>query len=174
MGNADGDIERVESVPGVIRSGAFQLFEVAINGLEAAWHVGCASRNGLIGWWRGVVDKQRRASDSSVDFLSDPPGIAEDLVLLWIFHVKEFAGGGDHFLELVIEQFETWAWCHVEASGTRTPTGLYNDGLTTWTYNEGVIGSGLAALAVATGNHTLFQQAEITFHAMIQWLGYMN
>ncbi|KAJ7466920.1 glycoside hydrolase family 76 protein [Mycena latifolia] len=73
---------------------------------------------------------------------------------------------------------KTWAW--LEASGMRTSTGLYNDGLvfgtclnnngTTWTYNQAVIGSGLAALAVATGNHTLFQQAEITFDATIQRL----
>ncbi|KAJ7140936.1 glycoside hydrolase family 76 protein [Mycena epipterygia] len=73
---------------------------------------------------------------------------------------------------------KTWAW--LESSGMRTSTGLYNDGLvfgtclnnngTTWTYNQAVIGSGLASLAVATGNHTLFQQAEITFDATIKRL----
>ncbi|KAK7001401.1 Six-hairpin glycosidase [Favolaschia claudopus] len=68
----------------------------------------------------------------------------------------------------------------MESSGMRTSTGLFNDGLdfatcrnnngTTWTYNQGVIASGLAALAVATGNHTLFHQAEITLDATIKRL----
>ncbi|KAJ7121951.1 Six-hairpin glycosidase, partial [Mycena crocata] len=71
---------------------------------------------------------------------------------------------------------KTWAW--LESSGMRSSTGLYNDGVdfescfnnngTTWTYNQGVIASGLAALGVATGNHTLFQQAEITLDATIK------
>ncbi|KAJ7860316.1 glycoside hydrolase family 76 protein [Mycena leptocephala] len=77
---------------------------------------------------------------------------------------------------------KTWAW--LEASGMRNSTGLYNDGLvfgtclnnneTTWTYNQGVIASGLAALAVATGNHSLFNQAEITLDATIKRLTVHN
>ncbi|KAJ7354463.1 glycoside hydrolase family 76 protein [Mycena albidolilacea] len=77
---------------------------------------------------------------------------------------------------------KTWAW--LESSGMRPSTGLYNDGLvfgtclnnngTTWTYNQGVIASGLAALAVATGNHTLFHQAEITLDATIKRLTASN
>ncbi|KAJ7249259.1 glycoside hydrolase family 76 protein [Mycena rebaudengoi] len=71
---------------------------------------------------------------------------------------------------------KTWAW--IESSGMRTSTGLYNDGLvfgtclnnngTTWTYNQGVIASGLAALGVATKNHTLFREAEITLDGTIK------
>jgi len=73
---------------------------------------------------------------------------------------------------------KSWAW--LESSGMRTSTGLYNDGLvfgtclnnngTTWTYNQGVIASGLAALAVATKNQSLFNQAEITLDATIKRL----
>ncbi|KAF8898081.1 glycoside hydrolase family 76 protein [Mucidula mucida] len=77
---------------------------------------------------------------------------------------------------------KTWAWCKphwsriVEASGMRNSDGLFNDGLddacnnngqTTWTYNQGVIASGLAALYVATGNETLLSEAEITLDAAI-------
>lgn len=59
----------------------------------------------------------------------------------------------------------------------RNSQGLYNDGLdtascknngqTTWTYNQGVIASGLAALYSASGssNSTLLDQAEITLDA---------
>ncbi|KAJ6616646.1 Six-hairpin glycosidase [Mycena sp. CBHHK59/15] len=75
---------------------------------------------------------------------------------------------------------KTWAW--LESAGMRTSTGntsgLFNDGLvfgtcannngTTWTYNQGVIASGLAALGVATGNRSLFAQAEITLDATIR------
>ncbi|KAJ7633431.1 glycoside hydrolase family 76 protein [Mycena polygramma] len=62
---------------------------------------------------------------------------------------------------------------HGHASGMRTATGLYNDGLvfgTCLNNNGGVIASGLAALAVATGNHTLFEQAEITLNVTIERL----
>ena len=43
-----------------------------------------------------------------------------------------------------------------------------NNGQTTWTYNQGVIASGLAQLAVATGDSSLFDQAEITLDAAIR------
>ena len=43
-----------------------------------------------------------------------------------------------------------------------------NNGQTTWTYNQGVIASGLAQLAVATGDSSLFDQAEITLDATIR------
>ncbi|KAJ7485814.1 hypothetical protein FB451DRAFT_1169044 [Mycena latifolia] len=92
--------------------------------------------------------------------------IAEDLVLFLIVHVKEFVAGGDHFLELVIEQFEKLLGESSQQSITpdfdseklmESTIYLQDAKKTTWTYNPGVIGSGLAALAVATGNptHTL-------------------
>jgi len=74
-----------------------------------------------------------------------------------------------------------WAW--LSASGMGNSDGLYNDGLnsanpaactnngqTTWTYNQGVIASGLAALSVATGDASLLDQAEITLDATISHL----
>jgi len=70
---------------------------------------------------------------------------------------------------------KTLAW--LEQSGMRNSAGLWNDGLnmtscqnngaTTWTYNQGVVASGLAALSAATGNTTLLDQAEITLDATI-------
>ncbi|KIM78166.1 glycoside hydrolase family 76 protein [Piloderma croceum F 1598] len=72
----------------------------------------------------------------------------------------------------------TWAW--LEQSGMRNSQGLWNDGLnmtscqnngdTTWTYNQGVIASGLAALSRTTSNTTLLDQAEITLDATINFL----
>ncbi|EIN11861.1 Six-hairpin glycosidase [Punctularia strigosozonata HHB-11173 SS5] len=71
-----------------------------------------------------------------------------------------------------------WAW--LEQSGIRNSDGLWNDGLdadtcqnngeTTWTYNQGVIASGLGYLGAITGNSTLFSQAELTLDATISKL----
>ncbi|KIK69484.1 glycoside hydrolase family 76 protein [Collybiopsis luxurians FD-317 M1] len=71
---------------------------------------------------------------------------------------------------------KSWAW--IEGSGMRNAQGLYNDGLvfgtcvnngeTTWTYNQGVILSGLGSLYAATGNETLISEAEITIDATIK------
>ncbi|KAF5373367.1 hypothetical protein D9757_009735 [Collybiopsis confluens] len=71
---------------------------------------------------------------------------------------------------------KAWAW--IEGSGMRNSQGLFNDGLefgtcvnngeTTWTYNQGVILSGLGALYAATGNETLISEAEITIDASIR------
>ncbi|KAF7980326.1 hypothetical protein HWV62_38741 [Athelia sp. TMB] len=73
---------------------------------------------------------------------------------------------------------KTWTW--LEASGLRNSQNLWNDGLdmttctnngeTTWTYNQGVIASGLGALAAATGDTTLHTQAELTLDATISLL----
>ena len=60
-----------------------------------------------------------------------------------------------------------WEW--LDASGLIGPAGLVNDGLsaacannggTTWTYNQGVILGGLAALHEITGDRDLLQQGE--------------
>ena len=68
----------------------------------------------------------------------------------------------------------------------RNAQGLFNDGLTTatcanngqttWTYNQGVIASGLAALYVARGSTdtSLLDQAEITLDATISYLTVNN
>jgi predicted alpha-1,6-mannanase (GH76 family) len=61
----------------------------------------------------------------------------------------------------------TWAW--FEASGMIGPAGLVNDGLTaegrnnggtTWTYNQGVILGGLAALHEITGERAYLERGE--------------
>ncbi|KAF5393537.1 hypothetical protein D9757_000557 [Collybiopsis confluens] len=84
-------------------------------------------------------------------------------------------GGGQTYLD---NANKVWNW--LSNSGMRNSQGLYNDGLdfntcqnngqTTWTYNQGVIASGLAALYSATGNTTLLDQAEITLDATIAHL----
>ena len=60
-----------------------------------------------------------------------------------------------------------WSW--FQGSGMINQDGLVNDGLdnncqnngqTTWTYNQGVILAGLAALYKATGNRSLLTEAE--------------
>ncbi|KAG8863997.1 hydrolase 76 protein [Tulasnella sp. 330] len=67
-----------------------------------------------------------------------------------------------------------WAW--LNQTGMRNNKGLYNDGLdfntcanngqTEWTYNQGVVASGLAALSVATGDKSLLDVAEVTLDAV--------
>ncbi|KAI1789136.1 glycoside hydrolase family 76 protein [Ganoderma leucocontextum] len=70
---------------------------------------------------------------------------------------------------------KTWTW--LLNSGMRNSQGLWNDGLTlgtcksnnrtTWTYNQGVIASGLAQLYLATNDSHYLTQAEITLDAAI-------
>ncbi|KAG2043410.1 glycoside hydrolase family 76 protein [Suillus americanus] len=72
-----------------------------------------------------------------------------------------------------------WSW--LIDSGMRGPSGLFNDGLdlktcqnngqTTWTYNQAVVASGLAALYAATGNTRLLDQAEVSLDATIKFHG---
>jgi predicted alpha-1,6-mannanase (GH76 family) len=67
-----------------------------------------------------------------------------------------------------------WAW--LRASGLIGPTGLVNDGLTaagannggtTWTYNQGVILGGLAALHDVTGDHGYLRQGQVIADAAL-------
>ncbi|KAI0311743.1 glycoside hydrolase, partial [Amylostereum chailletii] len=69
---------------------------------------------------------------------------------------------------------KAWAWLY--NSGMRNSDGLWNDGLdsncrnngeNTWTYNQGVIASGLGALASITSNKTLLEEAELTMDAAV-------
>ncbi len=70
-----------------------------------------------------------------------------------------------------------WEWLH--ASGLIGPAGLVNDGLTaacannagiTWTYNQGVILGGLAALHEITGDHGYLRQGEVIADAALRTL----
>ncbi|KAI0047159.1 glycoside hydrolase family 76 protein [Auriscalpium vulgare] len=73
---------------------------------------------------------------------------------------------------------KVWAW--LSTSGMRNAQGLWNDGLdfntcqnngqTTWTYNQGVIASGLGALYAVTGDKSLLDAAEVTLDATISQL----
>ncbi|KAJ7901812.1 glycoside hydrolase family 76 protein [Mycena olivaceomarginata] len=78
---------------------------------------------------------------------------------------------------------KVWAW--LQSSGMRNGDGLWNDGLTqdgtcknngqtTWTYNQGVIASGLAALYAVTKDTSLLTQAEITLDATIRLMSTNN
>jgi predicted alpha-1,6-mannanase (GH76 family) len=67
-----------------------------------------------------------------------------------------------------------WEW--LDGSGMIGPSGLVNDGLTTacannggvtWTYNQGVILGGLAALYELTGDQGYLRQGEVTADATL-------
>jgi len=76
----------------------------------------------------------------------------------------------------------TWAeraWEWFSASGLIGPSGLINDGLTpacannggtTWTYNQGVILGGLAALSEITGDRAYLQRGESIANAALSKL----
>jgi predicted alpha-1,6-mannanase (GH76 family) len=76
----------------------------------------------------------------------------------------------------------TWAlrgWEWLRASGMIGPDGLVNDGLTaacannggtTWTYNQGVILGGLAALYEITGDQGCLRQGEVIADAALRTL----
>jgi predicted alpha-1,6-mannanase (GH76 family) len=70
-----------------------------------------------------------------------------------------------------------WEWLH--GSGMIGPSGLVNDGLTaacennggtTWTYNQGVILGGLAALHELTGDQAYLRQGEVIADAALRLL----
>jgi len=70
-----------------------------------------------------------------------------------------------------------WEWLH--GSGMIGPSGLVNDGLTaacannggtTWTYNQGVILGGLAALHDLTGDEAYLRQGEVIADAALRAL----
>lgn len=71
----------------------------------------------------------------------------------------------------------SWDW--LRGSGMIGPSGLVNDGITaecvnnggtTWTYNQGVILGGLAALAEITGDHAYLRQGEVIADAVLREL----
>ena len=70
-----------------------------------------------------------------------------------------------------------WEW--FQASGLIGPSGLVNDGLTsacannggtTWTYNQGVVLGGLAALFEVTGDRAYLQQGQVIANAVLDKL----
>jgi predicted alpha-1,6-mannanase (GH76 family) len=79
-------------------------------------------------------------------------------------------------------EYRTWAlrqWEWLYASGLIGPAGLVNDGLTpacannggtTWTYNQGVILGGLAALYQITGDPAYLRHGEVIADAALRTL----
>jgi predicted alpha-1,6-mannanase (GH76 family) len=80
------------------------------------------------------------------------------------------------------EEYRGWAlrsWDWLHGSGMIGPSGLVNDGLsvacvnnggTTWTYNQGVILGGLAALHQITGDQAYLRQGEVIADAVLREL----
>ena len=80
------------------------------------------------------------------------------------------------------EDYRTWAmraWEWLHGSGMIGASGLVNDGLTaacvnnggpTWTYNQGVILGGLAALYQSTGDQAYLRQGEVIADATLRTL----
>ncbi len=79
-------------------------------------------------------------------------------------------------------EYRDWAlreWEWLRASGLIGPSGLVNDGLTaacqnngqtTWTYNQGVILGGLAALHELTGDQAYLEEGEVIADAAVRSL----
>ncbi|KAH8924109.1 glycoside hydrolase family 76 protein [Atractiella rhizophila] len=110
-------------------------------------------------WWSSAEDYKNAVTNE---------------LFLYISAKGYLRGFGQKYLDNAIKE---WNW--LSASGMRNSDGLYNDGLTsdcknngqtTWIYNQGVVASGLAALASATNNPSLLDQAEITLDATISHL----
>jgi predicted alpha-1,6-mannanase (GH76 family) len=90
--------------------------------------------------------------------------ITNELFLTLAARLHQRAGGGNEYLDWALRE---WDW--FTARGLIGPKGLINDGLTgecvnngglTWTYNQGVVLGGLAALHEITGEAAYLQQAE--------------
>jgi predicted alpha-1,6-mannanase (GH76 family) len=82
--------------------------------------------------------------------------------------------GDGYYLDWALRE---WDW--LRGSGMIGPDGLVNDGLTagcvnngetTWTYNQGVILGGLAALAEITGDHGYLRHGEVIADAALRTL----
>jgi predicted alpha-1,6-mannanase (GH76 family) len=95
------------------------------------------------------------------------------LTLAALLHQRTAPGAGD-FLDWALRE---WRW--LRGSGLIGPGGLVNDGLTagcennqgtTWTYNQGVILGGLAALHDITGDRDYLRHGELIADAALRTL----
>jgi predicted alpha-1,6-mannanase (GH76 family) len=129
---------------------ARRLFE----GLAAGWDDKCG---GGIWWTRGKTYKN---------------AIPNELFLLVAARLHQRTAGGGGYLDWALRE---WEW--FSASGLIGPAGLINDGLTadcannggtTWTYNQGVIIGGLAALHEITGDGAYLGRAESIAAAVLR------
>jgi predicted alpha-1,6-mannanase (GH76 family) len=123
---------------------------------EAGWDDTCGG--GL--WW----NEKRRYKNAITNELF--------LTLAALLHQRTPGGGG--YRDWALRE---WAW--LGGSGLIGPSGLVNDGLTsgcennggtTWTYNQGVILGGLAALYQITGDRAYLEQGESIADAALREL----
>ncbi|KAH7275433.1 hypothetical protein NW759_007425 [Fusarium solani] len=99
--------------------------------------------------------------------------IANELYLSVAASLARRVPGNTTYLEIAKKQ---WEW--FEASGMINKNGLINDGLNgcknnglqTWSYNQGVILGGLVELALATGDGALIEKAHRIAYAAIKEL----
>ncbi|MGH3251451.1 MAG: glycoside hydrolase family 76 protein [Trebonia sp.] len=97
--------------------------------------------------------------------------ITNELFLTLAALLYQRAPGNRDYLDWALRE---WEWLH--GSGLIGPAGLVNDGLTracannggtTWTYNQGVILGGLAALHEITGDQGYLRQGQIVADAAL-------
>jgi predicted alpha-1,6-mannanase (GH76 family) len=134
--------------------------------LEAAQAIFAHNRGGWDGtcggglWW----NSDRRYKNA----------ITSELFLTLAARLAQRVPGDRQYLEWALR---TWEWLH--GSGMIGPDGLVNDGLTagcannggtTWTYNQGVILGGLAALCELTGEAGYLRQGEVIADAALRHL----
>ncbi|EEB89272.1 hypothetical protein MPER_12646, partial [Moniliophthora perniciosa FA553] len=153
----------------------------AANNANTNWNSFLGGSNDDAGWivlalWKMADYKAARGLSNSA-FLSSADKIYNIIAGQWDDHCGGggyLRGRGQAYLD---NAKKTWNW--LKNSGMRNSDNLWNDGLTdncanngqtTWTYNQGVIASGLANLAVATGDTSLLAEAEKTLDATISHL----
>jgi len=111
-------------------------------------------------WW----NKDRRYKNA----------ITNELFLTLAALLSQRAPASQNYRDWALRE---WQWLH--ASRLIGPAGLVNDGLsaacannqgTTWTYNQGVILGGLAALHEITGDQGLLRQGEVIADAALSTL----
>jgi predicted alpha-1,6-mannanase (GH76 family) len=124
---------------------------------EAGWDDACGG--GL--WW----NEKRKYKNAITNELF--------LTLAALLHQRT-PGGGGGYRDWALRE---WAW--LRGSGLISASGLVNDGLTsgcennggtTWTYNQGVILGGLAALYQITGDRAYLRQGEVIADAALSTL----
>ncbi|MCL2582405.1 MAG: glycoside hydrolase family 76 protein [Streptosporangiales bacterium] len=100
--------------------------------------------------------------------------VTNELFLTLAAALHQRAPGDGEYLRWALR---SWEW--LEGSGMIGPSGLVNDGLNaecrnnggvTWTYNQGVILGGLAALHEITGDAACLRQGEIIADAVLREL----
>ena len=129
---------------------------VIFDQMTTGWDDTC--RGGL--WWSAAKNYKN--------------AIPNELFLLVAARLHQRTDGDDKYLDWALRE---WEW--FKSSGLIGPEGLVNDGLTpdcannqgtTWTYNQGVILAGLAALDEITGDHGYLEPGNAIAAAALRHL----